>query len=390
MPGSFKKRLVFVGSGHGHLYPLHRIKAFRKLGIDVTVVSPGTFWYSGMGPGMVAGIYSPLEHTIDVQGLVERGGGTFVHDEVVRIDAAQRRLVLSKGSVLPYDALSLNVGSEVGTPDLTGATEFGILVKPILNLLTLREKIIALKTNPSRSKVVVIGGGAAGCELTANLCHLHLRRDLEEGPTLVAAGPTLLEDYGLKAGAFMEKFLRTSGVTLYLDSKVTRVRDGELALENGDRLPFDLLVVATGIRPSPLIAASGLPVAPDGSLQVNCFLQCPLHPDTFGAGDCIGFDGGVLPRVGVYAVRQAPVLYHNLMAFLTGRQLSPFHPQHSYLSILNLGDGTALFAWKGFINRSRLAFWLKDWLDRRFIRQFSGRSGRQHGNTPTSRQSSIP
>jgi NADH dehydrogenase FAD-containing subunit len=71
--------------------------------------------------------------------------------------------------------------------------------------------------------------------------------------------------------------------------------------------------------------------------------------------------------VGVYAIRQAPVLTANLEAALDGRPPVPFRPQRRYLAILNLGDGTGLATWGGLWWHGRAAFRLKDLIDRRFL-----------------------
>jgi NADH dehydrogenase FAD-containing subunit len=77
-----------------------------------------------------------------------------------------------------------------------------------------------------------------------------------------------------------------------------------------------------------------------------------------------------LARVGVYGVRQAPILHHNLLAAATGRPLETFRPQKRFLLILNLGDGTGLFLRGSVVLHGRWAFRFKDWLDRRFLQQF--------------------
>lgn len=90
---------------------------------------------------------------------------------------------------------------------------------------------------------------------------------------------------------------------------------------------------------------SGLPVDPGGALRVNRFLQAVGHPSIFGGGDCAAFGERPLAKIGVCAVREAPILFHNLLAFLgrNGRtSLRAFKPQRSFLLILNLGDGTGL------------------------------------------------
>jgi NADH dehydrogenase FAD-containing subunit len=131
-----------------------------------------------------------------------------------------------------------------------------------------------------------------------------------------------------------------------------------------------MLFLALGVRPSLLFRNSGIPTGPDGGLLVNDFLQSVAHPEIFGGGDCIYFQPRPLEKVGVYAVRQNPVLFHNLLAALGGGTMRRFDPGGTYLLLFNLGDGRAIFWKNGLIFCLRPAFWLKDAIDRRFMRKF--------------------
>jgi NADH dehydrogenase FAD-containing subunit len=108
----------------------------------------------------------------------------------------------------------------------------------------------------------------------------------------------------------------------------------------------------------------------DGGLLVNRYLQSVVYPEIFGGGDCISFEQQPLAKVGVYAVRQNPVLLRNLGCALNGGDLVPFHPQENYLLAFNMGDGTAIVQWKGLVFDGRLGFILKNYLDRRFMKMF--------------------
>lgn len=148
------------------------------------------------------------------------------------------------------------------------------------------------------------------------------------------------------------------------------VRSGGVTLDDGTEIGCDAAFVATGVSPTTIFADSGLPTGPDGGLLVNDRLQSIAHPEIFGGGDCISLQGRKLARVGVYAVRQNPVLLGNLTAALEGRQPAPFSPQEKYLLILNLGDGTGVL-WRGrFVWNGSLAFRLKDYIDRKFMTAF--------------------
>ena len=141
-------------------------------------------------------------------------------------------------------------------------------------------------------------------------------------------------------------------------------------LEDGLEIPYDFAFLATGTRPHSLFTDSRLPTAEDGGLLVNRHLQSVQYPEIFGGGDCIHFQPRPLKRVGVYAVRQSRILFHNLQAFAEGRSLSFFKPQQDYLLILNLGDGTGLLNKKFLVLDGRLAFKIKDHIDRKFMKQF--------------------
>jgi NADH dehydrogenase FAD-containing subunit len=128
--------------------------------------------------------------------------------------------------------------------------------------------------------------------------------------------------------------------------------------------------MAVGVKPSSLFRDSGIPTGADGGLLVNRFLQSMAHPEIFGGGDCICFAPRPLAKVGVYAVRQNPVLLQNLRSALGGGDLLAFTPQKSYLLAFNMGDGTAIVRWQGVVFDGRPGFALKDYLDRRFMKMF--------------------
>ena len=166
--------------------------------------------------------------------------------------------------------------------------------------------------------------------------------------------------------------LRQRGATVLEKQAVRQVEASQITLEGSEPVAFDLAFNAAGIVPSSVFRRSGLPVSQDGGLRVNQYLQCVADPTLFGGGDCIHFDPRPLDRVGVYAVRQGPVLCRNLMAALGCKplELEAFKPQSRYLSIMNLGDGRGILAWRSLILSGRFAFWFKDYIDCAFMRRF--------------------
>jgi len=363
------KHLVFVGGGHAHLTALISLRDTVRAGHRVTLIGPSPYhYYSGMGPGLLSGIYRPAEARFHVKKMAEDRGATFIQDHVVLVDPVRRTLFLGSGAEVRYDAVSFNTGSGVPLDLLHPSGDNIIPVKPIENLLAARRKIQETDVG-KRIRVIVVGGGSAAVELAANLGQLGRETGTIGGITLVSRS-TVLGDFPEVAREQARGALARWGVESIEGVAAKSIADGVVRLENGANLEGDMIFVATGIRPSPLFRKSGLPTGEDGGLLVNDFLQCVDHPELFGGGDCISLAGSPLARVGVYAVRQNRPLHRNLLAFLEGKPLQRFDPGGGYLLILNLGDRMGLFRRRGIVWSGRLAFRLKDYLDTRFMRKF--------------------
>jgi len=362
-------RIVLAGAGHAHLHIAKRTAAFHRRGIELVVIAPEAFWYSGLATGMLGGRYQPELDQVDVEALVRRGGGEVVRDRVRHIDVNLQRLDLESGASLAYDLLSLDLGS--GPPEIPGATDRVYAVKPISNLLRLRDEIrrLAAASDHTPVRIVVAGGGPAGCEVAANLLELGKsgRRPLKI--SILTSQSGLLAGLPRIAGTLMEQRLLRDGVDISYGTAVQSIQDG-FAVAGDSRVPFDILVNATGLKPSPVVGAMGLPTGVDGGLLVDRYLRSVSDARIFGGGDCVSFAERELPKLGVYAVREAPVLLHNLLATQDGRRLKPYAPQRRALMILNLGDGTGLAIRGGWVLRSRVAAWIKYWIDRVFLRRY--------------------
>ncbi len=86
-----------------------------------------------------------------------------------------------------------------------------------------------------------------------------------------------------------------------------------------------------------------------------------------GGGDCASFRGEALPKLGVFAARQGPVIFHNLRAVLRNEPLEEYRPQKRFLYVLNLGDVTGLAVYGPFAWCARLSRKLKDRIDKKFV-----------------------
>ena len=365
------KHLVLVGGGHAHLTSLKALLSFRNRGHQATLISLSPYhYYSGMGPGLLSGIYQPWEVRFHVKRLAENQGATFIRDKVIKIDPGQKLLLLSSGETVTYDVVSFNAGSEVPVESLNTAPGENIIpVKPIINLLRIRRLLLkAIKENKVMN-LIVIGGGPAGIEISANLWRL-FHENRGRGKITLLGGRRLMGNAPDKVRSLVLHSLVGRGLNVIEGTYAKAIENGMVTLSDGRKVFFDMALVAIGTRPPSLFRDSVLPASADGGLLVNAHLQSVRYADIFGGGDCVSLEGQSLARVGVYAVRENPILYHNLLAALEGGNMLTFEPQKFFLLILNMGNGQGIFWKKNWVWQSRLAFLLKDYIDRKFMRKF--------------------
>lgn len=363
------KHLVFVGGGHAHMTAMLNLAGYIKRGHRVTLISPSPYhYYSGMGPGMLAGIYQPQEVRFHIKKMVEARGAAFVEDKVEKIDAQNRILYLTNGESIGYDVASFNTGSRVPMKGIVSSGETVIPVKPILNLYHASLSITRMATAKTL-KIVVVGGGPAGVEIAANVWRLIENSDASANIFLVG-GRQILNGFPQKARRLVMESLNARSIEVIEGVRVQSLMDQEAVLSDGRRLQFDFSFIAVGVQPSEIFKASGLPTGAEGGLLVNGYLQSIAHPEVFGGGDCINLQGYSLAKVGVHAVRQNPLLKHNLMVALEGGRMKIFNPNDDYMLILNLGNNKGVLKKRNWVWDGWFSFFLKDYIDRRFMSKF--------------------
>jgi selenide,water dikinase len=221
-------------------------------------------------------------------------------------------------------------------------------------------------------RLVIVGAGAGGVEL-AFAFRARFGRLGAGGATVVLleSGPRVLPGYPRSAARRIEGNARARGIEIRCDSAVAEAGAERLTLESGEAIACDALVWVAGSASLPLFDGSGLERDERGFVTVRETLQAVGHPEIFASGDCASLlsDPG-LAKAGVYAVRQGPVLAHNLKARAGGRALRSYRPQRDFLSLLNLGDGRAVATKWGISAEGAGAWWLKDAIDRRFVRRY--------------------
>ncbi len=365
-----KKKVVLIGGGHAHMLTLANLASIIEKGHGATVIGPSDHhYYSGMGPGMLSGTYHPEEIRFATRHVVEKQGGTFLHGKAATIEPEKKIVILENGQTVPYDVLSCNAGSHVPKPAIEGEHAAIFAVKPIERLMEAKSRLVE-QFGRTAPHVVIVGGGASSAEVAGNVWQLATTTGGYMPRITVCAGSAFMSAFPVSVRQKISSVLSRRGIAIREGVYVKSILKDAVTLDNGETLPADFIFIAMGVKPSTIFADSGIATGPDGGLRVNRFLQSTQHPDIFGGGDCIYFENQPLDKVGVYAVRQNPVLLHNIAARLNGGDLMPFDPGGDYLLIFNLGGriGVLKKNWLEFGGRS--AFVIKDYIDRKFMREF--------------------
>ena len=366
------RRLVLLGGGHAHCAVLARFARRRQANTELVLVSPLRHAvYSGMVPGWIAGDYRFEDCRIDLDVLAAAAGALRIENRAVALEADARRVVLQGGREIDYDLLSIDVGSVAALAGVRGA-EHGIALRPIEQLETTLLALDARARSGALRQLVVVGAGAAGVEVLLALRH-RLARLATGGldTTLVADSAVLLPDHGARARRLAETTLARLGVRLLLGVAVRSVAPSGVRLADGTDVAADAVILATGAAPHPWLAASALARDARGFVAVENCLRSTSHAGVYGAGDAVTTIHAPKPKAGVYAVRQGPVLAHNLMQALDQGRPRAFLCAPQALAIFNTGGQSAIASWRGLAARGHWVWRWKDWLDRRFMARYA-------------------
>src|SRR5688572_20621736 len=377
------KDLVLVGGGHSHVAVLRHFGMRPAPEVRITLLSRRVDTpYSGMLPGLIAGHYTYDEAHIDLHRLARFAGAGVVFEEVTAIDTARRLVHCGRLTPVPYDVLSINIGS---TPNamVPGAADHAIAVKPIDRFLpqwdALRDRVLA---DDRPRTIAVVGGGAGGVELLLSVQFRLRARLAAQGRAadrlafhLFTSSDTILPTHNARVRATFDRILQARGVRVHTSSEITQVTPGRLRVSAGVTYEADDILWTTEARAASWIRDSGLATDPEGFVRVGATLESVSHPGIFAAGDVASMIGRRLQKSGVYAVRQGQALAPNLRRALTGRRLLPYTPQRQFLSLISTGDRFAVASRGPLAIKGGWVWRWKDAIDRRFMRRYQNLPG---------------
>ena len=282
----------------------------------------------------------------------------FICDDLVSLDAKEKKITLEKNGGLEYEFLVLALGSETNYFSIPGLHEFGFPLKTFDDAIKLRDEIENKLEKTNKLKIVVGGAGASGVELVAEfvnfVCSLkkadgknkHKTNLCEVEFILVEASPEILSGLEPWVREKAKKQLALLGVQVKNAHIVENVTENEISFKNGTKESYDVLIWTGGAKGPGILKSCGLPLSDKGSLEVDIYLKVKGEDNIFAVGDNCTFLNQKTGKPLVWNVPTAEtegrVTAKNIIRKIRGLPLSEFRPLKKYPFILAVGKKYAV------------------------------------------------
>jgi NADH dehydrogenase len=344
------KRILILGGGFGGLYTALEVQ--KLLGgdpsIGITLVNRENFFLFTPMLHEIAASDLDFSHIVNpIRKLLRKV--EFFHGEVQAIDLQSRRVRLVHGPErhlheMEYDYLVIALGSTTNYYNIPGLAGKAVAMKSLGDAIHLRNRLIdlleeadfecAVGSRHELLTVVVAGGGFSGVETIAAVNDF-LRGSLRSYPhlakslirvVLVHPGEVVLPELGPALGLYAQQKLAKRGVEIRVKTKVERISERGVQLDDGTTIEAKTVVWTAGTSPSPVLGA--LPCAKEhGRLVTNPFLELPGFAGVWALGDCACiFDrnGKPYPPTAQHAMRQGKTVARNIVATIRGWKKKKF------------------------------------------------------------------
>lgn len=364
------KDLVLVGGGHSHALVLRKWAMNPLPGVRITLISPQAMTpYSGMLPGLIAGHYSFAETHIDLVKLSLWAKIRFIQGSVTAIDAETNTLTLENRPAIEFDVVSIDIGS---TPNqqIEGSAEFTTPVKPISDFYQRWNHILNQVQQNKIKSLSVVGGGAGSVEVIMAMAFRLKEHSSSLQYHLVTSSDDILPTYNHSVIKRVKQQFQKYQIDIHTSSRVEKLDQGVIYCKNSDPIFTDEVIWCIQAAGSSWLKQSQLECDDAGFMKVRQTLQSLNYDHIFAAGDIANMIANPRPKAGVYAVRQAEILFDNLRAVLLNQSLGDYKPQDGFLSLLALGEKQATGSKSIFSFSGDWVWRWKNSIDVKFMNQF--------------------
>ncbi len=346
MPLSNRKKIVIVGAGFGGLRTALDIgKGLRKHKLEnryeVVLIdqnsyhtyTPTLYEIATTDEKLASQLDLKRLVTIDVRKSIDTLPIEFIQSKVYEINVQSGDIHFEHGTRIQFDYLVLALGSQVNYFGIPGLADYAYTLKTVYDALKLRTRLIEEIENPTCRllRIVIGGGGSTGVELAAEikLALSHIRRvatgECGVEVTIIDGGVTVLSPLGTRIIDATLKRFDTLEIKTLTPARITGVTESEIELQDGARVPYDVLAWTGGVTPNLLMATLKMkkdvtgkrPLMSDNLKGFSEIDEAPLHGSVYGVGDAVCFidpaTSRPVPGVAPAAIEQGRIVAHNLL-----------------------------------------------------------------------------
>lgn len=327
-------RVVIVGAGFGGLAAARKLS--QQKDVDVTVVDKHPYQ-----------LFSPLLYQVATGGLPEDDiaypvraaipGVSFRKGEVTKVNSNSKSIILADQSTIEYDHLVLATGSTGTTFGVPGVQENALQMKSILEARVIKKQLLGMYEEveaghkPKESlKVVVIGAGPTGVEVSGAVAELQKSMKHEfpniykmASVTLVEAGPRVLPMFHEKSSKHAQSELEEIGVSVKTNSAVDRMYETDVHLKSGEILSGGTLIWAAGVAAYQTWTSLG-ETDRSNRIKIDENLQTSAGIFVIGDGAHLQFKGNPLPMIAPVALQMGKHVAKQIISLKNNKPLSPF------------------------------------------------------------------
>lgn len=374
-----------LGIGHTNAHVVHEWASHPIENCELICVSRfPTATYSGMLPGTLGRQFGDDEMRIDLQSLADRSQAKIIFADTCGIDRQSREILFTDHDPIAFDALSIGVGSVPAGLDQHRQSTSLVPIKPMQTFLQRLDHQIDINRESNSDsgncqsplRVAIVGGGVASIEIAFCLEQRFQKGNLSNGFAIeiFTSSDSIAKGMNSRSVVRLRRMLEKRKIKVHCQRRVEEANSDHIVTNNGVCFDADIVIWATGAAAPPVLSKLGLRMEERGFIATSQTLQSLSDPQIFAVGDSGTVVQSPSPKAGVYAVRQCPVLWHNLRALMSGETMQQFEPQTGFLKILNTGDGKAFLQYGRFTAHARWCWKFKTWLDKSFIKKFQSTS----------------
>ncbi len=327
-------KVVIVGAGFGGLAAARKLS--QQKDVNVTVVDKHPYQ-----------LFSPLLYQVATGGLPEDDiaypvraaipGVSFRKGEVTKVNSNSKSIILADQSTIEYDHLVLATGSTGTTFGVPGVQENALQMKSILEARVIKKQLLGMYEEveaghkPKESlKVVVIGAGPTGVEVSGAVAELQKSMKHEfpniykmASVTLVEAGPRVLPMFHEKSSKHAQSELEEIGVSVKTNSAVDRMYETDVHLKSGEILSGGTLIWAAGVAAYQTWTSLG-ETDRSNRIKIDENLQTSAGIFVIGDGAHLQFKGNPLPMIAPVALQMGKHVAKQIISLKNNKPLSPF------------------------------------------------------------------